>query len=425
MAKDGAKPTKYPGIVQLTNGRYKVTIDYGRDEVTNKQRKTHKTVDTLKEARALQGQNADAKKLNRTTGITGKVLFKDALKDYNETYKKEWSLSYATMKHNQEKRMIYYFGDKDVRKISTLDIEAFFKWCQEEHEKEGFPNALCNNSIGKYKTHMSDIWVFMKKNKLKYGVTENVITDAKIGKIEKYEAITLLPEQIKYYLWYVTHCEKDYSTFALFAIPALVGVRRGELCGLQWGDIDFENEIIDIQRQREEINSKIVVSVPKMGDPNGKTRFEKRQRYAALPEVTKNLLLEIKKQQEEILERPVASDEYVYRTKENLVRSSLPRPGKVSIRWKELQERCNKVRENKELEPFPIVRLHDLRHSFISMCLNGGVNPLQVSANVGHSNGDRHLSTTIKTYWHDNQDRAEIKNFIDKTFEDANIHIVF
>lgn len=425
MAKDGSKPTKYPGIVQLANGRYKVTLDYGRDEVTGKQKKTHKTVDTLKEARALQGQNADAKKLNSNTGITGKVLFKDALKDYNETYKKEWSLSYATMKHNQEKRMIYYFGEKDVRKISTLDIEAFFKWCQEEHEKEGFPNALCNNSIGKYKTHMSDIWVFMKKNKLKYGVTENVITDAKIGKIDKYEAITLLPEQIKYYLWYVTHCEKDYSTFALFAIPALVGVRRGELCGLQWGDIDFEKDIIDIQRQREEINSKIVVSVPKMGDPKGKNRFEKRQRYASLPEVVEKLLIAIKKQQEEVLERPVASEEYVYRTKENLVRNSLPRPGKVSLRWKELQERCNKVRENKGLEPFPIIRLHDLRHSFISMCLNGGVNSLQVSATVGHSNSDRHLSTTIKTYWHDNQDREEVKNFIDKTFEDANIHIVF
>lgn len=425
MAKDGSKPTKYPGIVQLDNGRYKVTLDYGRDAVTGRQKKTHKTVDTLKEARALQGQNADAKKLNSNTGITGKVLFRDALKDYNETYEKEWSLSYATMKHNQEKRMLYYFGDKDVRKISTLDTEAFFKWCQEEHEKEGFPNALCNNSIGKYKTHMSDIWVFMKKNKLKYGVTENVITDAKIGKIDKYEAVTLLPEQIKYYLWYVTHCEEDYSTFALLAIPALVGVRRGELCGLQWGDIDFEKSIIDIQRQREEINSKIVVSVPKMGDNEGKTRFEKRQRYAALPKVVKDLIIEIKKQQEEVLERPVASEEYVYRTKENLVRGSLPRPGKVSKRWSELQERCNKVRTAKGLKTFPIIRLHDLRHSFISMCLNGGVNSLQVSANVGHTFSDRHLSTTIKTYWHDNQDRTEITNFIDKTFEDANIHIIY
>lgn len=423
MAKDGSKPTKYPGIVQLSNGRYKVTIDYGRDEVTGKQRKTHKTVDTLKEARALQGQNADAKRFNRTTGISGKVLFKDALVDYNATYEKDWSMSYRTMKHNQEKRMLAYFGDKDVRTISTLDIEAFFKWCQEPHE--GFQKELCNNTIGKYRTHLSDIWVFMKKNKQKYGISENVVSDAKIGKIEKYEATTLTPEQIKYLLTYVTHCEEDYSTFALLGIPALVGVRRGELCGLQWGDIDFENKIIDIQRQRDEINSQIVESVPKMGNPDGKSRFEKRQRYSALPDKFAELLLVIKANQESILERPVTASNYVYVTKRNMVSGTLPRPGKVSKRWRELLERCNMVRKNKGLEEFPIVRLHDLRHSFISMCLNGGVNQLQVSANCGHTFSDRHLSTTIKTYWHDNQDRTELREFLNRTFQDANINVVF
>ena len=83
----------------------------------------------------------------------------------------------------------------------------------------------------------------------------------------------------------------------------------------------------------------------------------------------------------------------------------------------------NKVREIKELEPFPVIRLHDLRHTFISMCINGKVDQLQVSANCGHRNEDRHLSTTIKVYWHDNDDRTEIREFIDNTFKDADITI--
>ena len=52
MGKSEKNVTIEPGIVKLPSGKYKVTLDYGRDEVTGKQKKTHKTVDTLKEARA-------------------------------------------------------------------------------------------------------------------------------------------------------------------------------------------------------------------------------------------------------------------------------------------------------------------------------------------------------------------------------------
>ena len=81
--------------------------------------------------------------------------------------------------------MIAYFGDTDVRKIDTLAIEEFFEWCRTPNEV--YNTSLSNNTIEKYKTHLSDIWKFMKKGK-KYGVTENVVTDADIGEIEKFEA---------------------------------------------------------------------------------------------------------------------------------------------------------------------------------------------------------------------------------------------
>ena len=33
------------------------------------------------------------------------------------------------------------------------------------------------------------------------------------------------------------------------------------------------------------------------------------------------------------------------------------------------------------------------------------------------------MSTTIKVYWHDNNDRTEIREFIDTTFQDVDITI--
>lgn len=160
-----------------------------------------------------------------------------------------------------------------------------------------------------------------------------------------------------------------------------------------------------------------------MGDDNGKDRFEKRQRYAALPDTLAQLLKKVKEQQTIFIGHEPSPEDYIYRTKMNMVKGDLPRPGKVSKRFAELQERCNKVRKIKNLEPIPIIRLHDLRHTFISMCINGGVDHLKVSANCGHRSEDRHLSTTIKVYWHDNEDRADIVEFIDKSFKDVDITV--
>jgi integrase len=316
--------------------------------------------------------------------------------------------------------MISYFGDTDVRKIDTLAIEAFFDWCRIPNEV--YPTALGNNSIQKYKTHLSDLWKFMKKGKI-YGVTENVVTDADIGDIEKYEATTWTIEQVKYLLWYVTHYETDYAAFSLLAIPALAGLRRGELCGLQWKDIDFKNKLIDVRQQRKQTAEGTETSVPKNGRENGRSRFERRQRYAALPDTLATLLLKVKEQQTDFLGEEPGPDDYVYRAKHNMGRGALPSPGKVSKRFDELQIRCNWLRAKKGLEPIPAIRLHDLRHTFISMCINGNVNHLRVSANCGHTNNDRHMSTTLKVYWHDNDDRTEIREFIDSTFKDVDISI--
>lgn len=425
--KDEYKPTDIPGIKQrIKDGKYLVVIDLGRQpkldkktgQMVLKQCKTQKIFDTLKAAKAYQGENNRTKAQQKVSKVAGKVSFRDAIADYNAKYSKGWGASYTAQKKNQERRMIAYFGDTDVRKIDTLAIEAYFEWCRTPNAI--YKTALSNNTIEKHKTHLSDLWKFMKKGK-KYGITENVVIDADVGDIERFEATTLSIDQVKYLLNYAIRCEKDYSVFCLLAIPALSGLRRGELCGLKWKDINFDNKLIDVARQRMQAGSGTIEKVPKMGDDNGKNRFEKRQRYSALPDVLADLLKLVQKQQTEIMGFEPNPEDYVYRTKMNMVKGDLPRPGKVSKRFAELLQRCNKVRQNNNLEPIPIIRLHDLRHTFISICINGGVSQLQVSANCGHRNEDRHMSTTIKVYWHDNEDRTEIREFIDQTFGDIEL----
>ena len=245
-----------------------------------------------------------------------------------------------------------------------------------------------------------------------------------MGEIHDYQVQTFTAEQLSTLLSYITHCEKDHSTFAMVGLCGLAGFRRGELCGLQWRDIDWDNKIIDIQRQRAQIGSKVLVKVPKMGKDDGQTREERKQRYVALPDTLAYLLKAVKQQQEEFMEQEVQPEDFVYRTMVNIARGELPRPSKIDKRFRELVERCNKVQANKELAPLPVIRLHDLRHSDISICLNGDVNPLTVSANCGHNTKVNYLSTSTKRYWHDDGDRTEIVDFIDSTFKDTNMTIL-
>ena len=119
-------------------------------------------------------------------------------------------------------------------------------------------------------------------------------------------------------------------------------------------------------------------------------------------------------QQEAYGGRPITDDDYVYRTKTNVVNSYLPHPGKIDRRFAELQTRVNKIRKAAGLEEIPSYRLHDLRHTHISWCLNNKVTPLQVYASVGHGFTAQNANTTVRVYWHDDGNREDIVECIDK-----------
>ena len=318
-------------------------------------------------------------------------------------------------KQSQAKRMKAYFSDRDVRTIDTLDIEKFFAWCKES--QPGFEYPLSNNSVQKIRTHLKDFWRYMKKNQNRYGITENVVLDADYGEVQVFKGNILNAEQVNYMLQFAINYEADYSVWSMIGFTVLTGMRRGELCGIKWRNIDFENRLIDVEYQRCQISTGSIEKVPKKGNDDGHTREERKQRYAALPDILVQMLEHIKAQQEEYLQRSVKPDDYIYMTKENLVRGYLPHPGKVSRRFSEFLNRVNKARGKDGLEPLPYVRLHDMRHTFISLCLNGGVNRFQVSANCGHTYSGEDNNTTVSTYWHDDGNRSEIIGLINQIIQ--------
>ena len=370
MKKDTYVDTGTPGIKQnVITKKYVVSLDFGRQLRMNKktgrmemkQIKTTRTVSTMKEAKAIQGKNNALKKTRRTTGITRKIAFDQVLDEYTEYYKSTWSDSYMMQKQSQAKRMKAYFSDRDVRTIDTLDIEKFFAWCKES--QPGFEYPLSNNSIQKIRTHLKDFWRYMKKNQNRYGITENVVLDADYGEVQVFKGNILNAEQVNYMLQFAINYEADYSVWSMIGFTVLTGMRRGELCGIKWRNIDFENRLIDVEYQRCQISTGSIEKVPKKGNDDGHTREERKQRFS------------------------------------------------------EFLNRVNKAIGKDGLEPLPYVRLHDMRHTFISLCLNGGVNRFQVYANCGHTYSGEDNNTTVSTYWHDDGNRSEIIGLINQIIQ--------
>ncbi len=187
MRKEEVRETGIAGIKQrIKDGKYIVSLDLGREIITDpktgkrkeKQKKTTKVVNTLKEAKAILGENNAAKRHKKLTGATGKVYIENVIKDYKEKYydsDKHWSDSYKQQKNSQHTHFINYFGNMDLKRVDTAEIENYFLYCQNDLD-------LCTNTIQKHKCHLIDLWKFMKKNFSKYGINENVVLDADIGR---------------------------------------------------------------------------------------------------------------------------------------------------------------------------------------------------------------------------------------------------
>ncbi len=154
--------------------------------------------------------------------------------------------------------------------------------------------------------------------------------------------------------------------FALFT-----GVRIGELCGLRWEDIDFNNGIIYIRRTIERIpdldplspqKTKVIISEPKT---------ENSFRIIPLPSF---LAAYMKKQQQDgCCYLLTGSKDYT-------------EPHQYYVRYQKLLNR-NHINAH---------TFHSLRHTFATRCVENGFDVKSLSEILGHAS----VTTTLEIYVH-------------------------
>ena len=139
-------------------------------------------------------------------------------------------------------------------------------------------------------------------------------------------------------------------------------------------------------------------------------------RISAVPECLKKIVEYAMEQRREIygiVGRTVDSGENVYVPLINIIDNRPLNSQKMGRKWKEYQERRNKRMIKAGLEPIPLVRYHDLRHTHSNLLKY--IIQWQVSYNMGHKVVMPDMdNTTTREYWNDRwPERRDIIEYFD------------
>ena len=145
---------------------------------------------------------------------------------------------------------------------------------------------------------------------------------------------------------------KDSGVYELYYLDLATGLRRGELLGLKWTDVDFKHNAVKVQRAISRQNGKVV-----------EAPLKTKNAYRTLP-LSADAISVLKAQK-----CKVGGSEWVF-----------PSPIGGPMSPDSVLHMLQRVLKR----GLPRIRFHDLRHTFATMALQNGVDVKTVSSMLGH-----------------------------------------
>lgn len=163
----------------------------------------------------------------------------------------------------------------------------------------------------------------------------------------------------------------------LFKIAFTTGMRKGEILGLKWTDIDWEEKTIRVQRQLQRIPGQGLTLVHPKTSSSTRTIYIGQDSISALR----------KHSERQYIEQQLAGDKWQDNGLVFPSRVGTPYDqGALDKEFKELLKQAN-LRD---------IRFHDIRHTTTTLLLKQGVQINVVQAMLGHED----ISTTLRVYSH-------------------------
>jgi integrase len=179
----------------------------------------------------------------------------------------------------------------------------------------------------------------------------------------------------------------DDRLFAMWRLFAMTGMRRGEVCGLQWKHVDAERSRVEVKQARVNVGYEVILGTPKT--KNG-------QRGVSLDAGTLAALQAWRDTQDlelMVLDAKSRAETYLFTDK-----GGTPlHPDRVTKLFDKHQAavRTAQKKADADAETLPRIRLHDLRHTHATLGALNGVPPKAMAERLGQD-----VVTYMQTYVH-------------------------
>jgi integrase len=281
----------------------------------------------------------------------------------NTVKPKNKQLTYRSYEWIVRTHLIPGLGRTPLVKLTPQKLQAFLN----ERHASGLSAASVKHINATLRAALSQAqrWQLVHQNAAK------LVT---LPRSVRYEAAILSPAQSKIFLTYLI----GHSHETLFTLALTMGLRRGEILGLRWSDLDLEKtQLLQVRHSLERVKGNGL----KLSDP----KSAKAKRELRIPQVCLTSLIAHRGRQEQ--QRLWAGTKwqeggFVFTTN----RGTPMRP----------EDLTNTLPTALKAAKLPKVRFHDLRHSCASLLFSLGVHPKLVQETLGHST----YQLTMDTYSH-------------------------
>lgn len=348
--------------IQPIKNKFRVTFEHGKN-AEGKRERSFKTVETFKEAEKLKTEFEFKEQRHLLSNFT-KMQLRELLEHWLDNYVKynceeTTAYGYRNVIFNH---LVPSIGDIEVQQLQSTDIQAYYKELMDVKK-------LSPNTVHRHHAILRKVLDYALKQQFVY---RNVADAVSLPKKKKFTGKTYTQEQLRDLFRKVEGNKLEVPVY----LAGYLGMRREEITGLKWEYVDFDKRLIHIEEVRTSAGNKTVVKAPKT---------EKSRRTLHMVDELHDLL--IMHRDSQIERKDMLGDHY------HLSGYVVVRNDGRAARVNTITEQFKEFLEKNDL---PLIRLHDLRHTFSSLLYAEGVDLKAISEALGHSD----IGTTSRIYTH-------------------------
>ena len=265
-------------------------------------------------------------------------------------------------------------GGIPLAELTSLDLQRFYKHLLDggrvdRIEAKKKPKGLAPKTVRNIHQMIGSTYNLAMEQKL---VARNPAQGCALPEVEHKEMKTLTADQLSAFFQEA----RDSGVYELYYLDLATGLRRGELLGLKWTDVDFDRRVVQVQRAISRQNGKVV---------EAPLKTKNAYRTLTLSADAISVLMHQR--------RKTGSSEWVF-----------PSPSGGPMSPDSVLHMLQRVLKRAGL---PRIRFHDLRHTCATMLCRQKISLRDIQLWLGHST----YQTTADIYTHlDYRDKLNTAN---------------